>query len=72
MRDAMRHQIQERVVTIGGGTGSFTMLSELKKPALVDRDNDRLGGIVAQADGRVWPSLTARRSTAGACRPLPQ
>ena len=26
----MRFQIQERVVTIGGGTGSFTMLSELK------------------------------------------
>lgn len=29
----MRYQIQERVVTIGGGTGSFTMLSELKKVA---------------------------------------
>ncbi len=28
---AMRHQVPDRVVTIGGGTGSFTMLSELKK-----------------------------------------
>ena len=27
----MRQHISERVVTIGGGTGSFTMLSELKK-----------------------------------------
>ncbi len=27
----MRHQVPDRVVTIGGGTGSFTMLSELKK-----------------------------------------
>src|SRR5829696_6222945 len=34
-RPAMRHQVSDRVsdriVTIGGGTGSFTMLSELKK-----------------------------------------
>ena len=29
----MRHQVPDRVVTIGGGTGSFTMLSELKKVA---------------------------------------
>ncbi len=27
----MRQQVTDRVVTIGGGTGSFTMLSELKK-----------------------------------------
>jgi uncharacterized cofD-like protein len=27
----MRYQVPDRVVTIGGGTGSFTMLSELKK-----------------------------------------
>ena len=27
----MRREINERVVSIGGGTGSFTMLSELKK-----------------------------------------
>lgn len=29
----MRQQIHERIVTIGGGTGSYTMLSELRKVA---------------------------------------
>src|SRR5918998_3634378 len=29
----MRHRVPDRIVTIGGGTGSFTMLSELKKVA---------------------------------------
>src|SRR3954454_22295300 len=40
----MRHQVPDRVVTIGGGTGSFTMLSGLKK---VVRD---LWAIVAMTD----------------------
>jgi len=40
----MRHQVQDRVVTIGGGTGSFTMLSELKKVAR------NLWAIVAMTD----------------------
>jgi uncharacterized cofD-like protein len=29
----MRYEIHERIVTMGGGTGSFTLLSELKKAA---------------------------------------
>jgi hypothetical protein len=29
-KTSMRHQVPDRVVTIGGGTGSFTMLSALK------------------------------------------
>lgn len=40
----MRHQVPDRVVTIGGGTGSFTMLSELKKVAM------HLWAIVAMTD----------------------
>ena len=38
---AVRGRIGERVVTVGGGTGSYTMLSELKKVA------DRLWAVVA-------------------------
>lgn len=40
----MSYQIQERVVTVGGGTGSFTMLSELKKYAT------RLSAVIAMTD----------------------
>jgi uncharacterized cofD-like protein len=40
----MRYQVPDRVVTIGGGTGSFTMLSELKKVA------GNLWAIVAMTD----------------------
>src|SRR3712207_490493 len=40
----MRTKIDERVVTVGGGTGSFTLLSELKKVAT------RLWAIVAMTD----------------------
>jgi uncharacterized cofD-like protein len=40
----MRAQIHERVVTMGGGTGSFTMLSELRKVAT------RLWAIVTMMD----------------------
>jgi uncharacterized cofD-like protein len=40
----MRGRIDERVVTIGGGTGSYTMLSELK------RFVDRLWAVVAMTD----------------------
>jgi uncharacterized cofD-like protein len=40
----MRHRVHERIVTIGGGTGSFTMLSELKKVA------PNLWAIVAMTD----------------------
>jgi uncharacterized cofD-like protein len=41
---AMRYQVPGRVVTIGGGTGSFTMLSELKKVV------PQLWAIVAMTD----------------------
>jgi uncharacterized cofD-like protein len=40
----MRGRIDERVVTIGGGTGSYTMLSELKRAV------DRLWAVVAMTD----------------------
>src|ERR671926_906567 len=40
----MRGRIAERVVTVGGGTGSYTVLSELKKAA------DRLWAVVAMTD----------------------
>ena len=40
----MRYQVPGRVVTIGGGTGSFTMLSELKKVV------PQLWAIVAMTD----------------------
>jgi uncharacterized cofD-like protein len=40
----MRYQVPDRVVTIGGGTGSFTMLSELKRVV------PRLWAIVAMTD----------------------
>src|SRR4051794_6376643 len=41
---SMPYQISERVVTLGGGTGSFTMLSELKKVAC------RLWALVTMTD----------------------
>ncbi|HEX3303012.1 MAG TPA: gluconeogenesis factor YvcK family protein [Thermomicrobiales bacterium] len=40
----MRGRIDERVVTIGGGTGSYTMLSELKRVV------NRLWAVVAMTD----------------------
>jgi uncharacterized cofD-like protein len=57
----MRHQVSDRVVTIGGGTGSFTMLSELKK---VVRD---LWAIVAMTDS----GGSSRRLMDEFGRPLP-
>lgn len=57
----MRQQVQERVVTIGGGTGSFTMLSELKK---VTRN---LWAIVAMTDS----GGSSRRLMDEFGRPLP-
>jgi Flp pilus assembly CpaF family ATPase len=50
---------RDRVVTIGGGTGSFTMLSELKKVAprlwaIVTMMDS--GGLVAAVDRRVRPA----------------
>lgn len=57
----MRTLIQERVVTIGGGTGSFTMLSELKKVAA------RLVSIVAMTDS----GGSSRRLMDEFGRPLP-
>lgn len=57
----MRHQVSERVVTVGGGTGSFTMLSELKK---VTRD---LWAIVAMTDS----GGSSRRLMDEFGRPLP-
>src|SRR5688572_26341629 len=58
---AMRHPVQDRVVTIGGGTGSFTMLSELKK---VTRN---LWAIVAMTDN----GGSSRRLMDEFGRPLP-
>lgn len=44
MQTSQRTRLQERIVTLGGGTGSFTMLSELKKVA------PRLSAIVTMMD----------------------
>src|SRR3954469_25741082 len=60
-RPAMRHQVPDRVVTIGGGTGSFTMLSELKQ---VTRN---LWAIVAMTDS----GGSSRRLMDEFGRPLP-
>ena len=57
----MRQRIRERVVTVGGGTGSFTMLSELKKVA------DRLWAVVAMTDS----GGSSRRLMDEFGRPLP-
>ena len=57
----MRYQLQERIVTIGGGTGSFTMLSELKKVAT------RLWAIVTMTDS----GGSSRRLMDEFGRPLP-
>lgn len=57
----MRARISERIVTIGGGTGSFTMLSELKKVA------ERLRAIVAMTDS----GGSSRRLMDEFGRPLP-
>ena len=57
----MRYQIQERVVTVGGGTGSFTMLSELKKVV------PQLWAIVAMTDS----GGSSRRLMDEFGRPLP-
>src|SRR5215218_6086297 len=57
----MRHQVPDRVVTIGGGTGSFTMLSELKQ---VTRN---LWAIVAMTDS----GGSSRRLMDELGRPLP-
>jgi uncharacterized cofD-like protein len=57
----VRPEITERVVTIGGGTGSFTMLSELKKFAT------RLWSIVTMTDS----GGSSRRLMDEFGRPLP-
>lgn len=57
----MRNKIAERVVTVGGGTGSFTILSELKKSAT------RLWAIVAMTDS----GGSSRRLMDEFGRPLP-
>ncbi len=57
----MRHQIQDQVVTVGGGTGSFTMLSELKKVV------PQLWAIVAMTDS----GGSSRRLMDEFGRPLP-
>jgi uncharacterized cofD-like protein len=57
----VRYQIQERVVTIGGGTGSFTMLSELKKVTT------QLWAVVAMTDS----GGSSRRLIDEFGRPLP-
>ena len=57
----MRTKIDERVVTVGGGTGSFTLLSELKKVAT------RLWAIVAMTDS----GGSSRRLMDEFGRPLP-
>ncbi len=55
------HQIAERIVTIGGGTGSFTLLSELKKVA------SRVQAIVSMTDS----GGSSRRLIDEFGRPLP-
>ncbi len=57
----MRYQIRDRVVTVGGGTGSFTMLSELKKVV------PQLWAIVAMTDS----GGSSRRLMDEFGRPLP-
>ena len=57
----MGRLIQERIVTIGGGTGSFTMLSELKKVAT------RIAAIVTMMDS----GGSSRRLMDEFGRPLP-
>jgi uncharacterized cofD-like protein len=63
MRDylSMRNQITERIVTVGGGTGSFTILSELRKVAT------RLWAIVTMTDN----GGSSRRLMDEFGRPLP-
>jgi len=57
----VRAQVHERIVTVGGGTGSYTMLSELKKVA------DRLWAVVAMTDS----GGSSRRLMDEFGRPLP-
>lgn len=57
----MRKQVTERIVTVGGGTGSFTILSELKKVAT------RLRAVVAMTDS----GGSSRRLMDEFGRPLP-
>ncbi len=57
----MRQRISERIVTVGGGTGSFTILSELKKVAT------RLWAIVTMTDS----GGSSRRLMDEFGRPLP-
>jgi uncharacterized cofD-like protein len=57
----MRTRVGERIVTVGGGTGSYTMLSELKKVA------DRLWAVVAMTDS----GGSSRRLMDEFGRPLP-
>ena len=57
----MRARVSERVVTVGGGTGSYTMLAELKKVA------DRLWAVVAMTDS----GGSSRRLMDEFGRPLP-
>ncbi|MDI3341543.1 MAG: YvcK family protein [Sphaerobacter sp.] len=57
----MRPQIDERIVTIGGGTGSYTMLSELRRVAT------RLWAIVTMMDS----GGSSRRLIDEFGRPLP-
>lgn len=57
----MRPKIHDRVVTVGGGTGSFTILSELKKYAT------RLCAVVAMTDS----GGSSRRLMDEFGRPLP-
>lgn len=57
----VRYEIDDRIVTVGGGTGSFTMLSELKKVAT------RLWGVVTMMDS----GGSSRRLMDEFGRPLP-
>jgi uncharacterized cofD-like protein len=57
----MRGRVGERIVTVGGGTGSYTMLAELKTVA------DRLWAVVAMTDS----GGSSRRLMDEFGRPLP-
>jgi uncharacterized cofD-like protein len=61
LRRDPRAQIQDRIVTVGGGTGSFTMLSELKRVA------SHLSAIVTMMDS----GGSSRRLIDEFGRPLP-
>ena len=61
-------RLSERIVTVGGGSGSYIMLSDLqvgRRPALGGRRDDRQRRLLAPADVRDRPFVAAGRPAAG-------